>query len=406
MSVLGNTQLFSAQLPASGVAGRSFEAFTFPVGVLVAALTLAKFPPRLPELAPVLEFYGAYLALGLALVVAAAFQRGRALLAVLALLAAYAALRAFLGNGPGSLAPRAVYGAACVLLPLNLAAFAMLPERGVLNAFGARRLGLLLLECAAVAAIVLGSYRAIADNLDRPGLSLAVTAAALLAALACAAGRAAAIEAALATSIVAVAAACQSAGTAAMHFWFAVAGFIVAAGVVHDSYRMAFHDALTGLPGRRALNERLMSLEGDYAIAMLDIDHFKGFNDTWGHEAGDQVLKLVASRLQRIGGGGRAYRYGGEEFAIVFPGLRLPAACFHAETLRKSIERYHMRIRARASDRRGGRADESVSRLAAVTVSIGVAEHNARRTAPEAVCAAADAALYRAKAAGRNRVSR
>ena len=90
-------------------------------------------------------------------------------------------------------------------------------------------------------------------------------------------------------------------------------------GLLRSSHAMAYRDELTGLPGRRALNERLKMLGGNFTIAMLDVDHFKRFNDTYGHDVGDEVLKLVASRIRRVGGGGTAYRYGGEEFCIVFP---------------------------------------------------------------------------------------
>lgn len=90
--------------------------------------------------------------------------------------------------------------------------------------------------------------------------------------------------------------------------------------VAHEAYQMAFRDELTGLPGRRALNERLQRLGRTYVIAMAGVDHFKRFHDTHGHDVGDQVLRLVASQLRQIGGGGKAYRYGGEELTLVFPG--------------------------------------------------------------------------------------
>ena len=67
------------------------------------------------------------------------------------------------------------------------------------------------------------------------------------------------------------------------------------AGVAHEAYQMAFRDELTGLPGRRALNERMQRLGRNYVLAMSDVDHFKRFNDTHGHDVGDQVLRLVAT---------------------------------------------------------------------------------------------------------------
>ena len=102
--------------------------------------------------------------------------------------------------------------------------------------------------------------------------------------------------------------------------YFAAATFILGISVVEASYLLAYHDELTTLPSRRAFNDALMRLQAPYSIAMVDIDHFKQFNDQHGHDTGDQVLKLVATKLARVTGGGRAYRCGGEEFAIVFPG--------------------------------------------------------------------------------------
>ena len=181
---------------------------------------------------------------------------------------------------------------------------------------------------------------------------------------------------------------------------------IIAAAVAHEAYQMAFRDELTGLPGRRALNERLQRLGRNYVLAMSDVDHFKKFNDTHGHDVGDQVLRLVASKLSKISGGGRAYRYGGEEFALVFAGKTLEECMPHLEVIRESIATYNIHLRNQDSrpqddqqgrQRRAGSAASSVS----VTVSIGVAERLEQRT-PEEVLKSADQALYSAKGAGRN----
>jgi diguanylate cyclase (GGDEF)-like protein len=181
---------------------------------------------------------------------------------------------------------------------------------------------------------------------------------------------------------------------------------MIAAAVAHEAYQMAFRDELTGLPGRRALNERMQRLGRNYVLAMSDVDHFKKFNDTHGHDVGDQVLRLVASKLSKIGGGGRAYRYGGEEFALVFAGKTLEECMPHLEVIRESIATYNIQLRNQDSrpqddqqgrQRRAGSGASSVS----VTVSIGVAERLEQRT-PEKVLKSADEALYSAKGAGRN----
>lgn len=181
---------------------------------------------------------------------------------------------------------------------------------------------------------------------------------------------------------------------------------MLAAAVAHEAYQMAFRDELTGLPGRRALNERLQRLGRNYVLAMTDVDHFKKFNDTHGHDVGDQVLRLVASKLGKVGGGGRAYRYGGEEFAVVFAGKTIEECMPHLEVIRGVIEAYVIHLREadrpqndqQGRQRRGGSAATSVS----VTVSIGVAERQPEQRTPEEVMKAADQALYAAKGAGRN----
>jgi diguanylate cyclase (GGDEF)-like protein len=183
---------------------------------------------------------------------------------------------------------------------------------------------------------------------------------------------------------------------------------MIAAAVAHEAYQMAFRDELTGLPGRRALNERMQRLGRNYVLAMSDVDHFKKFNDTHGHDVGDQVLRLVASKLSKItNGGGRAYRYGGEEFAIVFAGKTLEECIPHLEVIRETIASYQIHLRNqdnRPNDDQQGRQRRAGSQAStvSVTVSIGVAERQPEHRNPDEVLKSADQALYAAKGAGRN----
>ena len=207
--------------------------------------------------------------------------------------------------------------------------------------------------------------------------------------------------------------------------YFAVAAFLLAGAIVETSYMLAYHDELTTLPSRRAFHDALLRLQPPYSIAMVDIDHFKRCNDTYGHDTGDQVLRLVASRLARVSGGGQAYRCGGEEFAILFPSKTTAEVLEHLEKLRADIEASTLRLRgpdrrqeARGPDRRNqrvrGRAQtgHAIRQLAratpsaelSVTASIGVATSRQENQSVEDVIQAADKALYRAKAAGRNRI--
>jgi diguanylate cyclase (GGDEF)-like protein len=185
---------------------------------------------------------------------------------------------------------------------------------------------------------------------------------------------------------------------------FALAGAGALFAVLYASYRMAFVDALSGLPNRRALDEALARLSGIYALAMADVDHFKLFNDTHGHDAGDRVLQAVAQQLGRERRG-RAFRYGGEEFCLLFTGARSRDAARMCEDARARVEAMRVRIHSAPSKARHGQAiKRAEASEVKVTVSIGVALRDESTRHAADVLKAADQALYKAKAKGRNRV--
>ena len=136
---------------------------------------------------------------------------------------------------------------------------------------------------------------------------------------------------------------------------------------------------------------------------MADVDHFKKFNDTYGHDVGDDVLRMVAAQLARVTGGGTAYRYGGEEFTILFPRAEAKEVETHLNLVRSVIEQALFRIRGPLPKGLKVKKGQDPA-IAKVTISIGVAERSDTCTTPEAVIKAADTALYKAKKAGRNRV--
>ena len=186
-------------------------------------------------------------------------------------------------------------------------------------------------------------------------------------------------------------------------------GLTLTLGVVETSYMMAYRDDLTGLPGRRALMQYLDGIKGTYTIAMVDVDHFKKFNDKHGHDVGDQVLQLVAGKLGRASGGGKAYRYGGEEFTLLYPGRVREEAAPHLEAVRVSIEEARFSLRSWKRPRKkpdGGGSKRSGSQTLSVTVSIGMADTTGKDPTPSAILKKADQALYRAKSKGRNQLSK
>ena len=190
--------------------------------------------------------------------------------------------------------------------------------------------------------------------------------------------------------------------------WVLAAAVVLLIAVIEAAYALAFFDELTGLPGRRGLAQALQSLDEPYALAIVDVDHFKSFNDLYGHDVGDQVLRMVAARLRRVRGGGTAFRSGGEEFTIVFPGLNKRDAREHVEAVRNAIAetrfvvRQLPRPRGKRAPEKRGRADQG--KQVNVTISVGVASPTAKHNTTNAVLKLADQAMYRAKNEGRNRV--
>ena len=192
-------------------------------------------------------------------------------------------------------------------------------------------------------------------------------------------------------------------------FYFMAAGLVLIVTAVEASFSMAYIDELTGLPARRSLNDTLYNLGKKYAIAMIDVDHFKKFNDTYGHKTGDQVLKMIGGKLERISGGARTFRYGGEEFTAIFPGKDAQESIRYVEELRQAIESTPFVVRGKGRRRgqkdRRGKGKASDQKEVKVTVSIGIASPELDLTDPQKVLKAADKSLYKAKRGGRNRIA-
>jgi len=180
--------------------------------------------------------------------------------------------------------------------------------------------------------------------------------------------------------------------------------------VIKDSFTMAFKDELTGIPSRRALMQYVQTLGRKYTVVMSDIDHFKKFNDTYGHDVGDEVLKLVASKLDKVTGGGKTFRFGGEEFIIVFPRKTSKEVMPAVELVRQTIADYDITLRAKPRPPRPQKPlanklpakKASKEKVVTVTTSFGIAQRTKEHSDFESIMKQADIALYAAKKAGRN----
>ena len=405
--------------PASEVNLRQRDfVYLLPGGLLVLTGVLLFHLLSLPEQVRGFFAYYPFLVLTVGLFLSWRFNRTRLFFALLLLAMADLLLRRFPDGETRTLA----IAAAEFLIPINLAMISFFIERGLFSGPGLLRAWVLVAQPLLLYLAYLANPAALSSFLigkplpwtflDRLPLAQIPLAALLLGG-----GilffrfprHPSAIDGgfiwALAATIVPLVAGVSG---ETLTLWFATSGLILTVSLIESSHRMAYSDELTGLPARRALNEELLKVGRTYTIAMIDIDHFKKVNDTYGHDIGDQVLKMVAAQIEEVGGGGRPYRFGGEEFTVFFPNRSAREVLPHLEELREAIEESGFTLRD--ADRPEEKPEKPVKsgggQRLKVTASIGVAEHNNFNLTPAAVLRAADKALYLAKEQGRNRVVR
>ena len=412
----------------------TLKSLIVPGGILLLGVAVLMHSGWLTLPLPALSFLY-YCALAGGMLLAWRFHSSRTFFALLTLFLAQQAITIFeaghaVPGTPGWTALRA----AAVLVPLNLVVIALAEERGF-TVSGAAPIVLFLFTQSVIVTVLCANEPApslpsrihhvapAAGLPDYAWVALAVAGVFLLVRFLLTRKPA---DSALLWSLAAFSLSLSFVGTLriATAYW-AAAACILTVSIIENSYLLAYHDELTALPSRRAFNHALLRLQAPYSIAVADIDHFKRFNDTYGHDTGDQVLRLVAARMARVSGGGHAYRCGGEEFAILFPGQTVAEVAGHLERLRAKVETSEFRLRggdrrqaARGPDRRKertrgrARAGHAIRQLVqaeapaplSVTISIGVAAATAETSRPDFVLEAADKALYRAKTNGRNRV--
>lgn len=390
--------------------------FLLPNGLICALSIFGLSYGRLPaELLPFLKVFP-YAIVVIGLLLGWRFNRTGLISAVLLLLLVDIGLNYFPSGERG----RLVFQAAAGLLPLNLLLISWFRERGWLNLRTALWLSVLLAELLAGAWLiqhhpVQSQFYLHFPLLDLPQIQslplgqplILINLLILLLFVWRCVRNTAAFEASFFWAQMVLIGGFLGSGEQPLRLYLASAGLILILGIMETSHSLAYRDELTGLPGRRALNEALAKLGSRYTLAMLDIDHFKKFNDTHGHDVGDQVLKMVAGRLAAVSGGGKVFRYGGEEFSVIFPRKSVKEAFAFLEVLRIAVE--DARFIPRGKDRPPKKPKQKpvgkkkpVPALR-VTISIGAAERGKNLNTTDVVIDAADQALYRAKKAGRNR---
>lgn len=349
------------------------------------------------------------------------FNRSRLVLAFVVLALSDRALIGFaFGPSVAKGVATMIFNTVAILLPLNLAVLSWVKERGLLTWRGICRVVMILVQPAIVVLAIRYHPIDLARTLGHTFFNLPILStipicqpallvfciAFVLSAVSYVSRRSAIESGFFWATMSALFALIMGEGWPVSTIYLTTAGLILVVSVVESSFGMAFRDQLTGLPARRALDEALLKLGNTYTVAMVDIDFFKKFNDKYGHDVGDQVLKMVGAKLGKVNGHGKPFRYGGEEFAVLFPGKQMDEAMPYLERLRKAIDATDFVVRGfgrKGKSERTG-ADGKFRKKAPVTISIGVAHRNGSSVTPHHVIQAADQALYRAKKAGRNQI--
>lgn len=350
--------------------------------------------------------------------IALKFNRNREFFTLIILTLCFIAINYIQAN-IGKAAAKDIYSIICLLIPINILIFSFLKERGVLTLWGLIRIGFIIFQLLFSYWVINPERRDILDMLNKSILPAKLSSITSM--------PESALIAFFITFIILVIRHIFYKSSQDIYFagvlfalffvlhdyenqilhpiFLTTSGIILIISIIQYSYSIAFYDELTGLPSRRALKQEMMKLGVNYSIAMLDIDFFKKFNDTYGHDTGDQVLKLVASIIKDVNGGGKSFRYGGEEFTILFPGKAVNDVLPHLEELREKIAKRGFAIRGKDRPKKKPKSrtkSSNASKLIHITVSIGAAQKNENCKTPDAVLKSADKALYRAKKKGRN----
>ncbi len=352
-----------------------------------------------------LVFYSPYVIAGLGIFISLWLNRIQPILILLTLILLNIAVGYFFGSQHLGLTAQILYPVFTILLPLNLLVWLLLPERGLYGkTYVGSLLGLFLVQVLFVFWYVETMPSDLINFLSQPVLlnnhainlpMISVVVSILVWVVLVVKNSLSYQRKVLDTAVIFILflmmVGLDGFETFGVLAWVSViSALMVVLAVIFDTHHIAYTDELTGLKGRRALFESFAGLGRKYTIAMMDIDHFKKFNDSYGHDVGDEVLRIVAQQLSLIQKG-VAFRYGGEEFTILFKGKSSQEVKPYVEEVREAIANQTLKFK-----------HQNKSTKTKVTVSFGIAEKTAEYTNPEDVLKAADQALYQAKSVGRN----
>ena len=374
-------------------------------------------PHILQTLLPYLPFIIFIIGMGLSWI----FHHSREFNLFLLFTIIYISLNKYIWNPELKVDVHIAYLLLVALVPVNYLLNFLLKERGILNQFGIRRFVWLAIQLYGIAWVLEHPYPPLNEYLIFSLLKLSIfksTAISQPLLIFILATSLVLLIRLLQTSSILVSGTLSSliAVTSALHFYqqpqlatlfIILAGLLIISSIIINAYSLAYLDELTNLPSRRAMVQNISTLGKRYSIAMVDVDHFKKFNDKHGHDIGDQVLKKLASQLRQVRGG-KAFRYGGEEFTVIFPNKTISEARIFCNELCKNVENSPFILRNKKRPKSIKHTSKKKTRDGiplTITISIGLAERSADLTTSDKVIKQADRALYKAKKNGRNQVA-
>ncbi|MDG6772824.1 GGDEF domain-containing protein [Thiomicrorhabdus sp. ZW0627] len=356
-----------------------------------------------------LLFYAPYAVAGIGAFISVFLNRMQAVLLLVSVSIVVLALSYFVPTQLTDPSMQVVFPLLSVLLPLNLLLWVLVPEKGVKhNVYNLLLLGGFAAQAAGIYWVMQNMPVEFVTHLTTPvsidptfpikvpmvGSVVILLVANILVIRLAMMHKAKVLDVVVLFVLVLMAYGLNQPGEYGVLEWMAtISGLMIMLSLVFDAHKIAYTDELTGMAGRRALFESFMGLTRKYTVVMIDIDHFKKFNDTYGHDIGDLVLRTVSRVLNGVGSGGKAFRFGGEEFTVLFVGKTPEQVRPVMDALRKEVEQTNL------SFKHNGKETSTK-----VTVSMGVAQKTKEMKTPEEVIKAADQALYQAKELGRNRV--
>ena len=304
-----------------------------------------------------------------------------------------------------------------ITIPVNFIIFNQIKERGLLNRYGLRRVFFIIVQALALYFITFYASPSVTDALfakpfllpyftHMPQLAVILFLIAIVSIIFHMILQPTVLQSGQLATLLFIGLALHNIDNSSfMQLNFTLAGLMLLFAVLLHSYNLAYNDELTGLPARRAMKQYLLGLGDRYTLAMVDVDNFKKLNDNYGHDVGDQVLRKLSKALKNAPGNAKAFRYGGEEFTIVYANKDLESAADYAEQLRRIIadEPFVLRNAARPAHKpqdnaRNKRNPDNLN----FSVSIGLAEYRSHHHSAMDTLKQADKALYAAKRKGRN----